>query len=55
MFGFQLAEFDKKVYQEESNDFLPKYIVDTHTHVYLEVYLKTVTISTLFLVGYTVT
>lgn len=35
MFGFQLTEFDKKVYEEELNDFIPKNIVDVHTHVYV--------------------
>ncbi len=40
MFGFKLTEFDKKVYQEELNEFLPKNIVDTHTHVYLEEFKK---------------
>ncbi|MBR3805049.1 MAG: amidohydrolase family protein [Clostridia bacterium] len=34
MFGFKLTEYDKKVYQEELNEFLPKNIVDSHTHVY---------------------
>ena len=34
MFGFNLTEYDKKVYQEEINEFLPKNIVDMHTHVY---------------------
>ncbi|MBO5927718.1 MAG: amidohydrolase family protein [Clostridia bacterium] len=36
MFGFKLTDYDKKVYQEELAEFLPKNIVDTHTHVYLE-------------------
>ena len=34
MFGFNLTEYDKKVYQEELNEFLPKNIVDSHVHVY---------------------
>ena len=34
MFGFKLTDYDKKVYQEELADFLPKNIVDCHTHVY---------------------
>ena len=34
MFGFELTDFDKKVYEEELNEFLPKNIVDVHTHVY---------------------
>ena len=35
MFGFELTEYDKKVYEEEINEFVPKNIIDTHTHVYL--------------------
>ncbi len=34
MFGFTLTDYDKKVYAEELVDFLPKNIVDVHTHVY---------------------
>lgn len=34
MFGFELTDYDKKVYEEELNEFLPKNIVDMHTHVY---------------------
>ena len=34
MFGFKLTDYDKKVYQEEIDGFLPKKIIDTHTHVY---------------------
>ena len=34
MFGFTLTDYDKKVYEEELVDFLPKNIVDCHTHVY---------------------
>ena len=34
MFGFKLTDYDKKVYQEELLEFLPKNIVDCHTHVY---------------------
>ena len=37
MFGFNLTEFDKKVYKEELENFLPKNIVDSHAHVYREV------------------
>ncbi len=40
MFGFKLTDYDKKVYQEELNEFLPKNIVDTHTHVYLKEFMK---------------
>lgn len=34
MFGYKLSEYDKKVYYEELRDFLPKNIVDSHTHVW---------------------
>ena len=34
MFGFKLTDYDKEVYREELLEFLPKYIVDSHTHVY---------------------
>ena len=40
MFGFKLTDYDKKVYQEELNEFLPKNIVDAHTHVYLKEFKK---------------
>lgn len=33
MFGFQLTDYDKRVYEEELCDFLPDKIVDSHTHV----------------------
>ena len=39
MFGFKLTDYDKKVY-EELGDFLPKNIVDSHTHVYLKEFNK---------------
>lgn len=34
MFGFNLTEYDKKVYKEELDSFLPKNIIDSHVHVY---------------------
>lgn len=34
MFGYKRSEYDKKVYTEELSDFLPKNIVDSHTHVW---------------------
>lgn len=34
MFGFERTEYDVKVYEEELREFLPKHIVDAHTHVY---------------------
>ena len=37
MFGFKLTDFDKKVYKEELDSFLPKNIIDSHAHVYREV------------------
>lgn len=32
MFGYVQDDFDKKVYEEELKDFLPKTIIDAHTH-----------------------
>ena len=34
MFGFELTEYDKKVYEEQLRDFLPDKIIDIHTHVW---------------------
>ena len=34
MFGFKRSDYDKKVYQEELLEFLPKNIVDCHTHIH---------------------
>ncbi len=34
MFGFELTEYDKKVYKEELRDFLPDQMIDLHTHVW---------------------
>ncbi len=34
MFGFQMTEYDKKVYEEELRDFLPDKFIDIHNHVY---------------------
>ncbi|MDO4618837.1 MAG: amidohydrolase family protein [Clostridia bacterium] len=34
MFGFEMTDYDKKVYEEELKDFLPNKIIDLHTHVY---------------------
>lgn len=34
MFGFNLTEFDKKIYKEELESFLPENIIDSHVHVY---------------------
>ena len=35
MFGIELTDYDKKIYQEELADFLPDKIIDAHTHVWL--------------------
>ncbi len=35
MFGFKMTDYDLKVYKEELEPFLPKNIVDAHSHVYL--------------------
>jgi Tat protein secretion system quality control protein TatD with DNase activity len=32
MFGFELTDYDRKVYNEELKDFLPNTIVDSHAH-----------------------
>jgi len=34
MFGYEMSDYDKKVYENELADFLPQNIVDCHTHVY---------------------
>ncbi len=34
MFGFELTDYDKRVYEEELKDFLPDKIIDVHTHVW---------------------
>jgi len=36
MFGFELTDYDKKVYEEELRDFLPDRIIDIHAHVWKE-------------------
>lgn len=35
MFGIQLTDYDKKVYEEKLADFLPDRIIDAHSHVWL--------------------
>jgi hypothetical protein len=35
MFGIELTDYDKKIYEEELADFLPDKIIDAHTHVWL--------------------
>lgn len=34
MFGYEMTDYDKKVYEEEIRDFVPKNIVDSHVHVW---------------------
>ncbi len=34
MFGFEMTEYDKQVYEEELKDFLPDKMIDVHTHVW---------------------
>lgn len=39
MFGYQMSDYDKKVYQEELQEFLPETIVDSHVHICTEEHL----------------
>ena len=34
MFGCPMTDYDKKIYETEINEFVPKHMVDSHTHVY---------------------
>ena len=36
MFGIQLTDYDKKVYEEKLADFLPDKIIDAHAHVWTD-------------------
>ena len=36
MFGFELTNYDREVYENEIKDFVPNKIIDAHTHVYPE-------------------
>jgi len=36
MFGVNVTDYDKKVWEEELRDFLPDKIVDAHVHIWLE-------------------
>ena len=36
MFGVNVTDYDRKVYEEELFDFLPDKIVDCHVHIYKE-------------------
>lgn len=37
---FEVTEYDKKIWEEELKDFLPEKILDVHTHVYKEEFIK---------------
>ncbi len=34
MFGFEMTDYDREVYETEIKDFVPNKIIDSHTHVY---------------------
>ena len=34
MFGFNITDYDRKIYKEELDSFLPKNVIDSHVHVY---------------------
>ena len=36
MFGVNVTDYDKKVYEEELVPFLPENILDVHVHIYKE-------------------
>ncbi len=36
MFGVNVTDYDRKVYEEELADFLPDHILDAHVHIYKE-------------------
>ena len=36
MFGVNVTEYDRKVWEEELSDFLPDKIIDCHVHIYLK-------------------
>ena len=40
MFGIELTDYDKKIYCEYLADFLPEVIIDTHTHIWKENFVK---------------
>ena len=40
MFGYQMNEYDKQVYQNEIENFLPDKIIDAHMHVYLKEFAR---------------
>ena len=34
MFGYQMSDYDKEVYEEELREFLPARLTDCHTHIW---------------------
>ena len=34
MFNININDLDKKIWEEELNDFVPKKVYDVHTHIY---------------------
>ena len=36
MFGINVTEYDKRVWNEELSDFLPDKMIDCHVHIYLK-------------------
>jgi len=40
MFGIELNDYDKKIYNEKLADFLPEHIIDIHTHIWKENFVK---------------
>lgn len=42
MFGYEMSEYDLKIYNEQIKDFLPDKIIDIHAHVYKKDFEKTV-------------
>lgn len=34
MFGYRMSDYDRRVYAEQLQDFLPEYITDCHTHIW---------------------
>ena len=40
MFGIELTDYDKKIYNEKLADFLPNHIIDIHAHIWKENFVK---------------
>ena len=34
MFGYEMSDYDKKIYEEQLKDFLPEKMIDCHIHVW---------------------